>query len=434
MNDLSATERCVKCGLCLPYCPTFNLTGNEADSPRGRISLMQLLDRPATEWSPGVFIHLDQCLLCHACEAMCPSRVPFDRLMDSARERLESHRRHAWRHRLAQAARLGMLTSKTGRRISAALLISARLLHLQRLARVRSLPAGWKRLLQLLPTPRGRGLPAKCLRQETAPEQDREPARAPFADRPAGAGGDVTPPNRGEVQLFTGCTGELFDADTLQASRRLLQRLGYRVAAPPDQGCCGALHQHSGRPDKARQLAEANLRAFTGDRRPVLTFASGCTAQLLGYAERYPQAREFAGRVSDIIDFLHTDAGHRLRFNPLAETVALYIPCTQRNILRQQATLISLLARIPRLQTVVVNPDGGCCGAAGSYMLTQPDLSGRLAEAMVDRIIGSGARLLLTTNIGCSLQLAAGLRKRGADITVMHPVVLLDALLVTPDA
>ena len=92
MNDLSATERCVKCGLCLPHCPTFNLTGNEADSPRGRISLMQLLDRPDREWSPGVFKHLDQCLLCHACEAMCPSQVPFDQLMDNARERLERSR------------------------------------------------------------------------------------------------------------------------------------------------------------------------------------------------------------------------------------------------------------------------------------------------------------------------------------------------------
>lgn len=427
MNDLSATQRCVKCGLCLPHCPTFNLTGNEADSPRGRISLMQLLDQPDPELSPGVFKHLDQCLLCHACEAMCPSQVPFDRLMDTARERLEAHRHRSLPQRLLQAFGLELLASRGGRRFSAALLGSVRLFGLYRLTELRGVPAGFKRLLHLLPTRCSNSLKTR----DAGHSQIRKPGCVRFADGATPAEAGTVAAVRGKVQLFTGCTGALFDDDTLQASRRLLQRLGYQVSIPSGQGCCGALHQHSGRPAKARQLAEANLDAFAGDKQAVLSFATGCTAHLLGYRTRYPQAAGFTQRVSDIIDYLAADAASALRFRPLPETVALYIPCTQRNVLKQQDTLIKILARVPQLQTIMVNPDGGCCGAAGSYMLTQAALSDRLGDAVAERVINSGARVLLTTNIGCSLQLGAGLKRRGADIAVMHPVVLLESLLVS---
>jgi len=411
VNDLSATERCVKCGLCLPHCPTFNLTGNEADSPRGRISLMQLLDQAECQWSPGMFRHLDQCLQCRACEAMCPSQVPFGPLMDVARERLEQHRHRPLWQRWVQSAGLGLLTSKAGRRLTTLLLGSARLLRLQRLAGLRGLPTGFRRLLQLLPTPRRSGA-------------IREPA-AKFADNRARPSAE-----RGPVKLFTGCTGELFDRDTLQATRRLLQHLGYQVLVPARQGCCGALHQHSGQPARARQLAMANLDAFGRGEEPVLTFATGCAAQLLGYQSDDPQAGAFTARVRDIIDFLSGVAENLLHFRPLPETIALYTPCSQRNVLKQPATLRTILQRVPQLQTVDINPEGGCCGAAGSYLLTQPQLSDRLGDKVVERILASGARTVLTTNIGCSLQLRAGLRRRQADVRVMHPVVLLESLLI----
>jgi glycolate oxidase iron-sulfur subunit len=324
--------------------------------------------------------------------------------MDNARERLEQRRHRSPLQRLAWAAGLGLLTSKAGQRLAAVMLGTSRRLGLQRLAGLGNLPAGIKRLLQLLPTPRSSG-PAEV---------------------------SVSPAVRGKVKLFTGCTGELLDSDTLQATRRLLQRLGYQISIPTRQGCCGALHQHNGRPAKARQLAEANLEAFAGDNEPVLTFATGCAVQLIGYQTRYPQAADFARRVKDIIDYLAEDAASLLRFKPLPEIVALYLPCTQRNVLKQQDTLIKILAQVPELKTVTINPDGGCCGAAGSYMLTQAALSDRLGDAMVERVINSGARILLTSNIGCSLQLGAGLKRRGVDIAVMHPVVLLESLLISP--
>jgi len=402
MNDLSATQRCVKCGLCLPHCPTFQLTGNEADSPRGRISLMQMLDQPESDWSPGLFKHLDQCLLCHACEAMCPSDVPYAGLMDRARERLEPRRHRSLAQRLVRAAGLGLLTSGSGRRITAALLGSVRALGVRRVMRLPGMPDRAKRLLKLIPprVPRG-----------AQPEDVATSAR------------------RGQINLFTGCTGELFDRATLQSTRRLLSRLGYRVITPDRQGCCGALHQHNGEPGKASQLAAANRTAFGANDDPIVTCASGCCAQLLNYAGLYPQADDgFSQRVTDIMAFIADRHAGALHLKPLQATVAVHLPCTQRNLLGQDA-LLRVLGWIPGLDLRIVNPQGGCCGAAGSYMLTQPELADRLGAAMVDGVLATDARILLTTNIGCSLQLAAGIRERGQALDVMHPVTLLNALL-----
>jgi len=401
MNDLSATQRCVKCGLCLPHCPTFRLTGNEADSPRGRISLMQMLDQPESEWSPGLFKHLDQCLLCHACEAMCPSDVPYDGLMDLARERLEPRRHRSLAQRLVRAAGLGLLTSASGRRITAVLLGAVRALGVQRLIRLPGMPGRVRRLMTLIPAP--------------------VPHSAPPEDVAASA-------RRGQVNLFTGCTGELFDRTTLRSTRNLLGRLGYRVVTPDGQGCCGALHQHNGEPRKAGQLAAANRAAFGANADPVVTCASGCCAQLRNYSALYPEADAFSQRVTDIMAFITEHHAGALRLKPLQATVALHLPCTQRNVLGQDA-LLRVLGWIPDLELKIVNPEGGCCGAAGSYMLAQPELADRLGAAMVERVLATDARILLTTNIGCSLQLAAGIRRQGQELEVMHPVTLLDALL-----
>lgn len=394
MNDLSAAERCVKCGLCLPHCPTFQLTGNEADSPRGRISLMQLLDQPDTNWSPGLFRHLDQCLMCHACEAMCPSGVPFGKLMDTSRAKLQQHRRDTLWQRVSQRAGLTLLTTRSGRKLTAAGLSLIRPLGLHRLP---GMPLTARRMLRMLPEPVS------------------IPDSAPRAALPAA---------RGRISLFTGCTGELFDRETLDAARQLLDRLGYTVELPQQQACCGALHQHSGHPGHARQLAGRNLQAFAGNSEPVLTVASGCCAHLQQYTDLYPESGNFSHRVTDVLAFLADRHAGDLAFRALPGKVALYLPCTQRNVLGT-AALGEIMTWIPQLEVTTINPDGGCCGAAGSYMLTEPELSARLAEAMVDKVIASGCTTLLSTNIGCSLQLRGGLRQRGVDMEILHPLTLL---------
>lgn len=362
---------------------------------------MQLLDQPGNTWSPGLFKHLDQCLLCHACEAMCPSKVPYDRLMDSARERLQPHRHPSLGRRLAHSAGLALLTSTGGRQVVAVALKIVHAFGRERLANLPGMPATLVRLLQLLPA----------------------------SPRTAAVSDDNSPGLRGTVNLFNGCTGALFDRATLEATQRLLGRLGYRVFAPGRQGCCGALHQHTGEARQARQFASANLSAFSANSDPIVGFASGCSAQLHTYRKLFPEAADFSRRFSDIVAFLAAGHAGILTFRPMTEKVALYVPCTQRNLLGQSA-LMQVLQWIPNLQIEVLNPQGGCCGAAGSYMLTQAEVADQLGDAMAERIIASGARILLTTNIGCSLHLGARIRRRGVAIEIMHPVTLLDSLAI----
>ena len=404
MNDLSATERCVKCGLCLPHCPTFALTGNEADSPRGRISLMQSLQQTDTALSPGLFQHLDQCLQCHACEAMCPSQVPFEALMDTARAQLEPYRQRRMIDRLAGNLGLRLVTSPIAQRLSAAGLQGIQTLRLDKLLVALPItPSRIKRGLRLIPDRQpSRFTPSATAKRSTAALQ--------------------------RVQLFTGCTGDLFDRTTLNATQRLLYRLGYAIDIPTAQTCCGALHQHNGEPDKAAQLAQTNIAAFPGPG-PVLTIASGCQARLKSYATYHPEGADFSDRVTDILGFLLARGNTGLEFKPVNITLALHIPCTQRNALQQAGVAAQVLAWIPGLKIITLNPNGGCCGSAGSYMLSQPQLSEPLGRQLADAFIASGAQQLVTTNIGCALQLRAALREQRADVEVLHPVTLIEAAL-----
>lgn len=403
MNDLSATDRCVKCGLCLPHCPTFAVTGNEADSPRGRISLIQALGDEAMPWSPGLFKHLDQCLQCGACEAMCPSKVPFGQLMDNARAVIEPRRKRSLRQKLTRRVGLQLIASRKATGILNGALNGYRKLGLQRLVGHLPLPAGIQRMHALLP----------------ATVSKHQTSTAPVANG-----------TRGKVHLFRGCIGSAFDQQTLDATQQLLQKLGYRVSIPEQQGCCGALHQHNGEPATAAQLANNNQRAFADDAHPIITTASGCNTQLRACQEQHKDTATaaFAQRITDILHFLKLQHAQDLHFRPCSQQVALYIPCTHRNSPGQAQDILDVLEHVPELEVLQLNPDGGCCGAAGSYMLSQPQLSEALRDAVLDRIANSGATTLLTTNIGCSLQLQAGLKLRGQAVDVLHPVVLLERL------
>jgi len=395
----------VKCGLCLPHCPTFALTGNEADSPRGRISLMQALGDNDLQWSPGLFRHLDQCLQCGACEAMCPSRVPFGQLMDNARATIEPRRNRSLLKRVLRNTSLRLVSSPASLRILGKLLGVYQKTGLQSaLKRMPVLPAMARRLNRLLPVIHA-------------------------ADATAVVNG--TNKDRGEVSLFCGCIGSAFDQQTLSATRHLLQRLGYRVSSPAPYLCCGALHQHNAALETARRLADANLKAFSGNNNPIVVTASGCATHLLGYKTLYADkpAVAFAERVSDIMHFLAGSGRGDMQFGKPQHKLAVYMPCTHRNSLKQQQDVMQVLQWIPGPEPVLINPDGGCCGAAGSYMLSQPELSERLCNTVVERILESGAGYLLTTNIGCSIQLQAALQQRAAAIEVLHPVVLLERLL-----
>lgn len=398
MSGLAAADRCVKCGLCLPHCPTFALTGNEADSPRGRISLIQMIAAPNPQWSPGLFVHLDRCLQCGACEAMCPSKVPYGALMDTARSVIEPHRKRSPFSRWLRQAALDTVASPRRQRWLESLLHIYRSTGLRSLVtRLPGLPQTFKRANRLLPPP-----------VQKVPKPTHTEARS------------------GTVSLFGGCTGKLFDQHTLNATQEILQILGYEVLIPDKQVCCGALHQHNGDTETAARLLQTNLEIFNADFKVICT-ASGCAARLSEYgsATDNTAAETFADRATEILHFLLQQPLRSLDFAPLAEKIGVYLPCTHRNVLKHAQDLANIMEYIPGVELIVINPEGGCCGAAGSYMLSQPLFADRLRSSVLDAIATSGARRIVTSNIGCSLHIQAGLGERGLEIEVIHPVVLL---------
>lgn len=395
---LDAADLCVKCGLCLPHCPTYTRTRHEGDSPRGRISLMQGLATGALPLTPGLEAHLDGCLACRACERVCPAKVPYGQLIDEGRALMAAQRpQRARTTRIAGA----LLSSTAALRIIAALLWLYRASGLQALVR-RAGVLGRGRLARLESL-----LPAR--------RRVRAPARAVAAPR-------------GSVSLFTGCVGRLLDDETLASAQRLFERFGYRVDRPAGQTCCGAIHEHGGLPDAARHNIERNLRAF-GNSQAIVHSASGCGATLIDYPRLQPDsgaAQQFALRLQDLCAALLARWPEDLQLRPLRARVAVHLPCTQRNVLGGVEQIYALLRRIPQLEIVDLDPTQRCCGAAGMYFVTQP----QMADALLEQKLAGAQRLqpdyIVSTNIGCALHIAGGLRRRESDgPEVLHPATLI---------
>ena len=387
---IELADRCVMCGLCLPHCPTYRLSRDEGESPRGRIALMMAVARGQLEATPKLLGHLDRCLSCRACERMCPSRVPYGTLIDSARalSRPTRRRRFALDAVLIHPTRLRWLAS------------ALRLLQRSRLDRLAPL-FGLGRAAQWLPP-----LSRPRQWQRYYPAQGDQPGEP--------------------VALFTGCTGAVLDAAANDAAIALLTRLGHSVHVPPEQGCCGALHQHDGRPDTARQLSLSNQRVFAG--LPVATVlgtASACTLQLQE-ARQPSTVNSDQPVVADASAFLAAaEWPSDPILAPLHETVALHLPCTQVHGLRTTTATHDLLQRIPDLRLMALETQARCCGAAGSYMLEQPDMADALGLETLEQIRTTGATILLSSNIGCRLHLSALARRQGLAIETLHPLTLL---------
>ena len=221
--------------------------------------------------------------------------------------------------------------------------------------------------------------------------------------------------------LFLGCVARVMDVETLKASIFVLNRLGYTVHVPPRQGCCGAMHASLGEPEKVHAFEEQNLRSFAEvNVGAVISTATGCGATLKGY----PQ--DFAGRVRDISEFLAEAQGwEEAGIASLAEKVAVHEPCLMRNVLHCQGKPYDLLRRIPGVMVVPLAGNDQCCGAAGTYFLTQPDMAASLLADKIEAVKASGPRILVSSNIGCAMHQAMGLKAAGIDIEVVHPVTLL---------
>jgi glycolate oxidase iron-sulfur subunit len=396
---LETADRCVKCGLCLPHCPTYRIKEDEAESPRGRIALIQGLAQGALAGSPKLWGHLANCLECRACEAACPSLVAFGSLMDAARD-LQSRSSSPWR-RWRKRIRLRLLSNRKGAAAAA---------FLSRFYR----GSGLGLLIGRLGLPVGSRLWAY---HRVAMRLDR--------DRPSPGGRNSCPTCTQEIALFLGCVAPAMQPGLSRAARDVLERVGYRVRIPDSQCCCGAMHRHNGFPSEADRLLVQNASAFS-DLKVVVT-ASACAAEL-----RSHPGMGNTVEICRLLADLKWPPGAVLK--PLPARVAVHEPCSHRNHLHDADAIYALLQRIPKLEILPLEENAFCCGAAGTYLLDNPMLSSSLLAGKIGFLQGLEADYLVTSNTGCALHLAAGVREAGMSLEVLHPVELIARQLVSRSA
>ena len=406
---------CVHCGLCLSQCPTYSELGDENDSPRGRIYLMRSLADGKLEASPAIRGHLDLCLDCRACETACPSGVRYGSLIESARNTIE-HDEGASRRLVSRLLDFMMFQvmpypKKLRRWLTLARLGQA--VGLDDFLRSSGLD-------RLLPD-------ALVKLQAMVPETMQRATNLPAHALPSS--GNV----RARVGLFSGCISDVVFGQTNAATHRVLLANDCEVFVPRTQRCCGAIHHHAGRGDDARAFALANMKASLNlDLDAILVNVAGCGCMLKEYHELFhndpeygPTAERFIAKVKDISEFL-VDLPLHAPTHPLAIKVTYHDAChlVHGQKIRNQPR--ELLKMIPGLDLIELKESDWCCGAAGTYNLTQPEMSERLVNRKLDNIDRTGAEVIATANAGCLLQLIQQVRVTGRRYRIVHPIDLLD--------
>lgn len=380
-------SKCVSCGLCLPHCPTFRVTGRESASPRGRIAAMRAVaEGAASPDDPALREMMDECLACRACEVACPSGVPFGRMIEAARAQVEPARPLGDSLR----RRVGLTRVLPSRRLVRALGVGLGLVQALGLERV------------VVPAHARASTPRISLGQLSRPL------------RAVGSGPGAA--------VLTGCVMDVAFRPVHRATLRLVAECGYR--ATPVSGCCGALAMHHGYPEAARDMARARIAELEGFDRVVID-AAGCSAHVKEYAHLLrdddawsERARRVAARTLDVVE-LDAPARQGHDIGPVAVHDACHHVHAQR-IVQQPRAMLRAAGADP-----VEVPDGTrCCGAAGLYSVLQPEMSGRLRRQKAEAIASTGAPIVSVANPGCAIQIAAGLREIGSGTRVAHPVQL----------
>lgn len=404
-------QECVHCGLCTASCPTYVETGNENDSPRGRIYLMRAVTDGRLAMGPDVRRHLELCLDCRACESACPSGVQYGNLIEPFKIAMQKDAPAEARASLLERLILHHLFPYAGR-VKAALLPARVFQELgildwaERKGLTRLLPPTLRRMAAMLPRLSSAG--------------SRLPEVLPAIG-----------PRRARVALFLGCVGDAMFPETNAATARVLQQNGCEVVIPRGQSCCGAIHYHSGVEGPALAFARQNMSVFDhDDLDAVIVNAAGCGAMLKDYAhilpaEDHDRAARFVAKVQDISEFL-VALGPVAPKHSLNQKVTYHDACHLCHAQQIRTQPRQLLAMIPGLELVPLEETELCCGAAGTYNLTQPEMSERLGRRKMDNIQATGAQVVATGNVGCILQIARKVKESGSPIEVVHPVDLLD--------
>lgn len=414
MNAYTGLDPCVHCGFCLPACPTYEVTADEADSPRGRIVLMRALARgeiPPDE--PDAARHLDRCLGCRGCESVCPSGVLFGPALEQTRADLLSLRPLP----LAVRAALWAL-ARPGRQ--------RWLWALSRLLRRTRIP-------EMLARSAGPGAPRIAwLLAMVASTRPPAPTRRPIPGGTATTWAPAPPNADAQVALLRGCVMEGLFSHVHDATVTALAANGVTACEVPAQVCCGALAAHAGDSVLARELAVANVEAFdaAAPGSIIVTNSAGCGAMLKAYGEHLAgtpleaRARAMASRVRDISEVL-ADRGPRAGTRAVSLKVAYDAPCHLIHAQKVDAAPRAVLSAVPGLSVVPLDGAERCCGSAGLYSLMEPELSAEVLAQKLAAISASGADVVATGNPGCVMQIGAGALLAGIPIEVRHPVELL---------
>jgi glycolate oxidase iron-sulfur subunit len=395
--DEQKSLACIHCGICLGACPTYLETGNENDSPRGRIYLMRAVQNGRLPVGDTVVRHIDLCLGCRACEAACPSGVRYGELLETTRDYFEPrHRRPAKQQFLRRVLIERIFPSATLTRLA---LLPARLI--KRAGAEHLFPQFVRNALALLPGDMREG---------------RLPAVSPALGK-----------RRGRVGFIRGCVMNVMFGRTNEHSIRLLNLAGYDVVTPPDQGCCGALHAHGGNLGAAREAARLNLAAFGLEALDAIVINSaGCGSTLKEYGHLLagePRATEFSAKVRDLSEFLIAAGFNHHPFRRPVEglRVTFHDACHLAHAQRVTHPPRLLVRAVAGSGFVEMPESDVCCGSAGSYNLTEPDMAARLQRRKVENVLATGATCVVTTNPGCLLQIRAGLDKAGAaEVETLH--------------
>ena len=405
---------CIHCGLCLEACPTYVITGNENDGPRGRLYLMRAVAEGRLEKTSSAFAtHIDRCLGCRACEQVCPAGVEYGQLLEGSREVLLEAQpksdlpnkllrfvlRHVWLS--PWRLRLFFTASRVFRDLGL-----PRLLLKTRLARLISQRAEFG--LALLENSKGIFHAKTQRHEERRQEQTTE-----------------------NVLMFRGCVGEGLFARVNRATERVLAANNFKITAPSEQVCCGALHAHAGDLEGARELARKNIAAFNSNA-PIVTNAGGCGAMLTTYAHLFATddelarpAAQFSARVRDVSQQLAT-VEMRTAPPPIESSVTYDTSCHLLYGQHSGDASERMLRAVAGDKFVALNGTERCCGAAGIYNLMQPEMSQRVLQEKLDHINATHAGILATGNPGCQMHIGAGACLSQMKLKVCHPIELVD--------
>ena len=402
------TDPCVHCGFCLPTCASYRVLGTEMDSPRGRIHTLKAIEAGELELDATVASHFDSCLGCFACVTACPSGVRYDQLIEATRPKLnQAEFRSSWQTSFRQLLLLVLPYPNRLRTLLQPLRAYAGTglqQFIRRTGLLQLLGPQLKAMEALLPP-----LPAEGF-------TDRFPLVSP-------AQGE----QRGRVGLVLGCVQRCFDPGVNEATVAVLQANGFEVVIPADQGCCGAVSHHQGQLQQTQELASALVQSFREEALDaVLVAASGCGHTMKAYGELLDGDDNFSAPVWDVHEFLANHGlseSFRQALTPLPCTVAYHDACHMIHGQGIAAQPRDLLRAIPQLMLKEATEAGVCCGSAGIYNLVQPDEAAELGQLKADDLSSTGADIVASANIGCSLQLRRYLTKEGPE--VRHPMELL---------